>query len=122
MAATSENPGPDGVMSDYGPVARDDVPSAEPAARSTSARTLGAELERNRLEHRMRRVTMVVAALRHRAGEHQRDLGVPPRPLRQAIADFEAQTAAINARLRELSGNGRATQEPRRIGSHENGQ
>jgi hypothetical protein len=34
---------------------------------------------------------------------------VPPRHLRRTIADFEAQTAAMNARLQELAHYGSST-------------
>jgi hypothetical protein len=71
--------------------------------RPGSSYSLGAELERDRLEHRVTRVTVVVAALRERSREHRRELGAPPRHLRQAIADFEAQIESMNARLRELA-------------------
>jgi hypothetical protein len=73
------------------------------ATRPTSAHTLGAELERERLEHRLGRVTVAIAALRLRASEHRRELGEPPTHIRQAIADFEAQPAAMYARLRDLA-------------------
>ena len=68
------------------------------ATRPTSTRTLGAELERERLEHRVGRVTVAIAALRQRASEHQRELGEAPTHIRRAIADFEVQLAAIYAR------------------------
>jgi len=64
---------------------------------------LGADLERDRLEHRIRRVTVAITALHQRASEHRAELGTIPRQLGQAIADFEAQIAAINARLRDLT-------------------
>ncbi len=69
----------------------------------TSSRTLAAALERDRLEHRLRRVGVAIAALRGRAGEHQDELGAPPKPIQEAIAYFEARMAAINERLQELS-------------------
>lgn len=71
--------------------------------RQNFSHSLGAELERDRLERRVRRATVAVSALRDRASEHRRDLGAPPRHLRQAIADFEAQIEQMNARLRELA-------------------
>jgi hypothetical protein len=67
-----------------------------------SAHTLGAELERDRLEHRVGRLAVAVAALRHRANQHRRELGAVPSHMRHAIADFEAQVAAMGARLGEL--------------------
>jgi hypothetical protein len=72
-------------------------------ARSTSTYTLGAALERDRLEHRVSRAAVAVAALRQVASVHRRGLGPPPPHIRRAIADFEAQIAAINARLQELA-------------------
>jgi hypothetical protein len=68
-------------------------------ARSTSTQTLGATLERDRLEHRVSRVAVAIALLRRLGNEHRRE---PPRHIRQTIADFEAQTAAMKARLHEL--------------------
>jgi hypothetical protein len=71
--------------------------------RSPFAHTLGAALERDRLEHRASRLAVAIAALRLRANEHRHELGTPPRHIGQAIADFEAQIAALTARLRDLS-------------------
>jgi hypothetical protein len=75
-------------------------------ARSTPTYSLGAALERDRLEHRISRVAVAVAVLRHRASVHRRELGSAPTHIRQAITDFEAQIAAINARLQELAHDG----------------
>jgi hypothetical protein len=82
------------------------------ATRSTSTHTLGTELERNRLEHRASRATVAIAALRRRASEHQREHGEPSTHIRQAIADFEAQLAAMNARLRDLAHDHGPTEIP----------
>jgi hypothetical protein len=71
--------------------------------RSTSTYTLGAALERDRLEHRVSRVAVAIAVLRHLEREPRRE---PPRHLRQTIADFEAQTTAMKARLQELAHHG----------------
>ena len=71
-------------------------------AGSTTARTLAATLERDRLEHRVSRVVIALAALRERAREHRSELGGAPMHIRKAIADFEAQLTAINTRLRDL--------------------
>jgi hypothetical protein len=60
--------------------------------------TLGAELERDRLARRARRIAMATVALRERG----REPGAMPRRLQQAIADFEAQVEEMNARLAEL--------------------
>lgn len=90
------------------------------ATPTTSTHTLGTELERERLERRVRRTTFAIAALRQRASEYRRELGSPPRQLRQVIADFEAQIEEINARLRGLAREPASTQVPQRSGTHEN--
>jgi len=69
----------------------------------STTRTLGADLERDRLERRVIRMTVAIAALRQRASGYRRELGGPPGPLRHAIADFEDQIEVMNARLRDLS-------------------
>jgi hypothetical protein len=61
---------------------------------------LGATLERDRLEHRVSRVTVAIAVLRRLGNDHRRE---PPTHIRQTIADFEAETAAMKARLHELA-------------------
>lgn len=71
-------------------------------ARSTSTQTLGATLERDRLEHSLSRAAVAIAVLRRLGNEHRRE---PPRHIRQTIADFEAKTAAMKARLHELAGD-----------------
>jgi hypothetical protein len=71
--------------------------------RPTYIHTLGAELERDRLEHRAGRFTLAIAALRQRTGEQRTELGGAPRHIHHTIADFEAQLAAMNARLRDLA-------------------
>jgi hypothetical protein len=64
-----------------------------------TAEKLGAKLERDRLTWRARRVTAVIAALRRQAGEpHARN-----RHIHQAITEFEAEVAAIHARLSDLA-------------------
>jgi hypothetical protein len=78
------------------------------ATRTACAQTLGATLERDRLERRVSWMTMVVGSLRRRASEHRR---ADPRRVRQAIADLESQLALMNARLRDLNRDGGA---PRR--------
>lgn len=80
-------------------------------AQFTSTRTLGAELERDRLEHRVNRIAVAITVLRDRAREHRRELGGAPVHIRQAIADFEAQLAALNARLLDLADDRGATQD-----------
>jgi hypothetical protein len=48
-------------------------------------------------------VIVAIAALHQRASEHGAELGTPSGQLGRAMADFEAQLAAINARLRDLT-------------------
>jgi hypothetical protein len=69
---------------------------------TVSPHTLGEALERDRLERRVRRVTVAVAVLRERMTGHRPELDTPPRHLLQAIADFEAQIEAMSTRLRDL--------------------
>ncbi len=73
------------------------------AAQHKPTRSLGAELERARLERRATRMTFAVGSLRQRANERERNLGPSPRHLQQIIVDFEAQIEAMNARLGQLS-------------------
>jgi hypothetical protein len=75
-----------------------------------SAHTLGAELERDRLERRVRRVIVAVAVLRERVSRHRSELGAPPRHLLRAISDFEAQIEALSARLLDLDRDHASTQ------------
>lgn len=86
----------------------------------TFTHTLGAALERDRLEHRVRRMTVAVGSLRQHASEHRRELSTP-RHVRQSIADFEAQIEAMTARLRDLAPERASTQIQRRRGADENG-
>jgi hypothetical protein len=72
------------------------------AIQPVSAPTLGAQLERDRLEYRASRLAVALAALRQIASTRRREPGPPPRHVRRTITDFEAQIATINARLREL--------------------
>jgi hypothetical protein len=76
------------------------MPAGRPQEHSTP--TLGAALERDRLEYRVSRLALAIAALRQRANEHQHELGMRPRHIGQAIADFEAQIEALSGRLRDL--------------------
>ena len=66
---------------------------------ANSTETLGAKLERDRLTHRARRLTSVIAVLRQQAGDpHGRN-----QHIQQAITEFEAEVAATNARLNDLA-------------------
>ena len=60
------------------------------------------QLERDRLEHRLRRIEMVTRALRERALHRDAELGTTPAPLREAIATFEIERDEIQRRLRCL--------------------
>jgi hypothetical protein len=75
-----------------------------------SPHTLGEVLERDRLERRVRRVTVAVAVLRDRLTGHRPELDTPPRHLLLTIADFEAQMEALSARLRDLGRDRASTQ------------
>jgi hypothetical protein len=82
------------------------APAPMGAARACSTHSLGAVLERDRLERRVGRLTIAIAVLRHRMSEDRRNPGAPPRHVRQAIADFEAQIDAMDSRLRDLAPDG----------------
>lgn len=73
------------------------------ATHRTPTRSLGAELERDRLERRARRMTVAIASLHLLANESGRELGAIPRHLHRTLVDFEAQIDAMNGRLRELA-------------------
>jgi hypothetical protein len=88
------------------------------AAPPTSTYTLGAVLERDRLERRVRRMTVAVGVLRQREGVNRRQPSAPRRHLRQAIADFEAQIEAMNTRLRDLGRDGPSIQMQRGADGH----
>jgi hypothetical protein len=69
--------------------------------RSRGGRSLGSELERDRLEKRARRVRQVIDALRERADARE---GGAPRPLTAAIEDFGRELADLERRLRHTGG------------------
>lgn len=71
--------------------------------------TLGEALERDRLERRVRRVTVAVAVLRQRV-RGDRPEPAPPQHVLRAIADFEAQIEALSGRLRDLGRDPVSTQ------------
>ena len=71
------------------------------ATRPTAIPSLGSQLERDRLEYRVTRASLAIVALRRNANAHHRERQA--RRLRQAIADFEAQVDAMNARLQDLA-------------------
>jgi GAF domain-containing protein len=80
--------------------------------------TLGAELERDRLERRVRRMTVAIGVLRQRASQNRREPGAPQRHLTQAISDFEAQIEAMDTRLRDLGTDGPSIQIQRGANGH----
>jgi hypothetical protein len=86
--------------------------------RSTAASTLGSELERDRLERRIRRVGIAIDALRQRLGEQTR-AEQTSRHVRRAIADFEAQIETMSARLQDLAPENSSTLVQRWIGADE---
>lgn len=67
------------------------------------ADTIAAQLERDRLEHRLRRIEIVVSALRERAVYRHSAIGTPPLPLLHAIDDFEGEMTNLRLRLRQLA-------------------
>jgi hypothetical protein len=74
-------------------------PSVRP--RRVAKRSLGSQLERDRLEQRAARVRRVIGALRERVDARQ---GHPPRPLKAALDDFGRELATLERRLREVAG------------------
>jgi hypothetical protein len=65
--------------------------------------TLGANLERDRLTLRARRVRAVIAELRRQAGRGRGEAHASNRHILRAINEFEAEVAAIDARLSDLA-------------------
>lgn len=74
-------------------------PRGGAGAAGGSSRSLGSQLERDRLERRAARVRQVIQALRERAAARD-TLGGAPRPLRAAIDDFGRELAELERRLR----------------------
>lgn len=64
----------------------------------SSTGTLGGELERHRLEQRARRLELVIAVLRERAGAPALG-GSTPSGLQHAIRDFAGELARVRRRL-----------------------
>jgi hypothetical protein len=75
--------------------------------------TLGADLERDRLTRRRRRVTAVIVALRQQADGQRFAPHAGNRHIHKAIMEFEAEVAAINARLSDLSAGATPARSPR---------
>ena len=73
-----------------------------PTSISDARRSLGADLERSRLEHRARRIERVLAVLRDQRIRSD-ETGRRPIALDQAIGAFGEEFGAVRARLRMLS-------------------
>lgn len=71
-----------------------------------ATRSIGHQLERDRLERRAMRVRQVIHALHERVAARD-TAGGPPRPLRAAIEDFAHELAELEHRLRH---HGHATE------------
>jgi hypothetical protein len=65
----------------------------------TRPSTIGARLERDRLEHRAARLQGVVAVLRERAADARRAGGRPARGLSLALGDFDRELRAVRSHL-----------------------
>jgi chromosome condensin MukBEF MukE localization factor len=65
--------------------------------------TLGTDLERDRLAQRARRIRAAVAELRRHAEGQLADADTRKRRILQAIAEFEAEVAALDRRLADLA-------------------
>jgi hypothetical protein len=63
--------------------------------------TLGAQLERTRLEHRARRIERVLVVLRHQR-QDARDRGRVPAGLDHAIVGFGEELGDVRGRLRAM--------------------
>jgi hypothetical protein len=70
---------------------------------TTAPRTLAADLEAHRIEHRARRLAFVVDALEERRAIYGRG-GQVPRPLNDVIAEFSHRLGTDRRRLAELRG------------------
>jgi hypothetical protein len=67
----------------------------------TTRMSVRQELERARLEHRARRLRLVVSALRERSLAAAQHGSVPP-ALQRALMDFSGELAEVRARLGRL--------------------
>jgi hypothetical protein len=78
--------------------------------------TLGVDLERDRLTQRAQRVRAVIAALQRQTGGGGRAAArASNRYLFQAISDFQAELAAIDARLSDLVEVAAPAQRPKAL-------
>jgi anti-sigma factor RsiW len=83
--------------------------------------TLGARLERDRLEDRAARLDRVVGALRARARAYD-DASVPA-PLNRSLSDFQGELAAVQAMLAASRGrpSGQLSRRPENAERHGTG-
>jgi hypothetical protein len=95
-------PTPEATITPLMTASRRSPASSSRPSRATAARSLGHQLERDRLEQRAARVRRVIHALRERAAARDGGAGVGgvPRPLRAAIEDFGRELAELEHRLR----------------------
>jgi len=93
MPTVSQTPAPQMLLATPGDASR---------AATHASRSLGSQLERDRLERRAARVRQVIHALRERAAARDAGAGTAavPRPLRAAIEDFGRELAELERRLR----------------------
>ena len=63
--------------------------------------SLAVRLERDRLRHRERRLSLVVRELRTRADARREEDGRVPAPLGSALGQFQAELRAVRSRLGE---------------------
>ena len=64
--------------------------------------SLSYTLERDLIQHRLRRIELVTRALRDRAVYRHAGTGATPPPLREALSSFERELAALRVRLTDL--------------------
>jgi len=70
------------------------------------ANTVASWLDRDRLEHRVRRIELAIAALRERAVYRHAVTGTTPPALDGAIDDFETELAAARQQLNKVGYRG----------------
>jgi hypothetical protein len=77
--------------------------------------TLGDELERDRLTRRAQSVSVVVAELRRQVGSDRAEAHPANRYLLDAIAKFETELAAIDARVIDLAARAHSARNRRDV-------
>ena len=63
--------------------------------------TLGSELARLRMEHRARRLELVVRELRRRVEDHAQRGGSVPVPLQEALTEFAGELSEVRRKIAE---------------------